>query len=252
VEVEHIIQDAGTGPELDTWIHTHTKAKLFVEKDNGMYDAVNRGMDRATGDILAFLNCDEQYLPGTLAAVAKAFEENPDTDVIVGDFLIVDGKAQLRTFRKVTKVRRLFVKTCTLYAYTCATFFRRRVWESGLRYRPDLKDIADALFVVGALERGFRFRNVRQYLSIFTDTGENRSVGEIAKAEGRKWFATFPWWERTLTPVFKAVRRVEKLLIGGYHSGPIGYDVYASDDAETRSHIVCEKPTGVYQQLQAA
>src|SRR4051794_13000425 len=36
VEVEHIIQDAGTGPELEEWVRTHSSARLFVEKDNGM------------------------------------------------------------------------------------------------------------------------------------------------------------------------------------------------------------------------
>ena len=42
----------------------------FIEKDGGMYDAVNRGYRRAQGDILAYLNCDEQYLPGALKTVA--------------------------------------------------------------------------------------------------------------------------------------------------------------------------------------
>src|SRR3954464_6365046 len=47
VELEHIIQDAGTGPELEEWVRTHSAARLFVEKDRGMYDAVNRGLARA-------------------------------------------------------------------------------------------------------------------------------------------------------------------------------------------------------------
>ena len=42
-----------------------TRVRAFVEKDQGMYDAVNRGLRRATGEMLAYLNCDEQYLPGT-------------------------------------------------------------------------------------------------------------------------------------------------------------------------------------------
>src|SRR3954464_10648572 len=73
VEVEHIIQDAGTGPELETWVRENSNAQLFVEKDNGMYDAVNRGLARAQGEICAYLNCDEQYLPGTLEKVAQCF-----------------------------------------------------------------------------------------------------------------------------------------------------------------------------------
>jgi len=70
VEHEHIVQDAGTGPQLDEWVGASSPARLFVERDKGMYDAVNRGFARASGEIFAYLNCDEQYLPGALAAVA--------------------------------------------------------------------------------------------------------------------------------------------------------------------------------------
>ena len=62
VEVEHLIQDAQSGPELAQWVRDHSRARLFVESDTGMYDAINRGFRKATGDIVAWLNCDEQYL----------------------------------------------------------------------------------------------------------------------------------------------------------------------------------------------
>ncbi len=44
VSVEHIIQDAQSGPELEEWVRENTKAQLFVECDSGMYDAINRGV----------------------------------------------------------------------------------------------------------------------------------------------------------------------------------------------------------------
>ena len=43
-----------------------------------MYDAINRGLRRASGEILAYLNCDEQYLPGALQEVAAFFEKHPE------------------------------------------------------------------------------------------------------------------------------------------------------------------------------
>src|SRR5437588_12782934 len=69
VELEHIVQDAGSDDGTLDWLPQDKRVKAFVENDQGMYDAVNRGLCRSTGDLLAYLNCDEQYLPGALAAV---------------------------------------------------------------------------------------------------------------------------------------------------------------------------------------
>ena len=85
VEHEHIVQDAGTGPELENWAKTVPKLSLHVEKDDGMYDAVNRGLKRAQGTICSYLNCDEQLLPNVLGQVAAFFEKNPEIDVLFGD-----------------------------------------------------------------------------------------------------------------------------------------------------------------------
>ncbi len=65
VTFEHIIQDAGSDDGTLDWLRAEPQVRTFVEKDGGMYDAINRGLQRATGDIVAYLNCDEQYLPGT-------------------------------------------------------------------------------------------------------------------------------------------------------------------------------------------
>src|SRR5437773_84848 len=77
VEVEHIVQDAGSDDGTLDWLPTDPRVRAFVEKDSGMYDAINRGLRRASGDILGYLNCDEQYLPGALRAVKDFFEKNP-------------------------------------------------------------------------------------------------------------------------------------------------------------------------------
>src|SRR5271155_3382250 len=77
VEVEHIVQDACSDDGTLDWLLTDPRVKAFSEKDAGMYDAVNRGLRRASGQILSYLNCDEQYLPGALQAVGDYFERHP-------------------------------------------------------------------------------------------------------------------------------------------------------------------------------
>lgn len=242
VEVEHIIQDAGTGPELEEWVRTSSNAQLFVEKDSGMYDAVNRGFARAKGEFCAFLNCDEQYLPGTLAAVAKAFEENPWADAVAGDFLVLDAENRLISFRKVTPLRRAMIESDHLYAFTCGIFFRRRLLEKGIRFNPDLKTIADMEWVSEVVQRGHRFALLHRYLSTFVFTGENLSTQEIAHLERTAIHARLSPLVRLAAPALRAFRHFEKLLAGGYYSPPITYEIYAEEDATTRMRLTCEKP----------
>ncbi|MBK6645907.1 MAG: glycosyltransferase [Anaerolineales bacterium] len=60
------------------------------EKDKGQADAINKGFARATGEIIAWLNSDDYYLPGTIRTVVKVFEENPDVVLVYGNMLAVD------------------------------------------------------------------------------------------------------------------------------------------------------------------
>src|SRR5689334_19089771 len=89
VQTEHIVQDAGSNDGTLSWLMEDRRVKAFVEKDQGMYDAINRGLRRSSGDILAYLNCDEQYLKGALMEVAAFFERHPDVDVLFGDIVMV-------------------------------------------------------------------------------------------------------------------------------------------------------------------
>jgi len=55
------------------------------EKDRGQVHAINKGLARATGEIFGFLNSDDLYEPGTLAAVGEYFEKRPETEWVCGD-----------------------------------------------------------------------------------------------------------------------------------------------------------------------
>ncbi|MGV3532322.1 MAG: glycosyltransferase [Chthoniobacteraceae bacterium] len=242
VTVEHIIQDAGTGPELEEWVRQHSSAQLFVEKDRGMYDAINRGFARATGEFCAYLNCDEQYLPGALAGVAEAFRANPDADAVAADFLVIDPQNQLISFRKVTPLRRSMILSDHLYAFTCGIFFRRRILDQGIRFNPELATVADAEWVCELLARGHRFALLHRYTSAFVFTGENLSANEQAAAERAAILSRLSPQMRLAAPALRLLRHFEKLLAGGYHSGPISYEIYGNDDATTRTRFTCEKP----------
>src|SRR6185295_19675906 len=78
------------------------KAQLFVEKDDGMYDAINRGLRRANGEICGYLNCDEQYLPGALREVDEYFQSHPQIDVLFGDAILINSDGVPLSYRRAT------------------------------------------------------------------------------------------------------------------------------------------------------
>ena len=242
VEVEHLIQDGNSGFELEHWVRWESDARLMVLPDRGMYEALNRAMPRVTGDVFAILNSDEQYLPGTLARVQQEFEAHPSTDIVVGDSLLVDEHCNLLSFRRSTPLRPSMILTDHLYDFTCALFFRSSLLKRGIRFDPDYKAAGDADWMARLLWSGVRIRYVRQYLSTFTILSDNQSLRAEPVEELRRLRAITPRWAVAAAPLLRQFRHVEKLLAGGYSSGPIEYAIYPSEEAVERAPFRCEKP----------
>ena len=84
--LEYIIIDGGsTDQTLNIISKYKDKLAYFIsEPDKCMYDALNKGFAKATGEILCWLNSDDEYYPHTLYAVAKLFSDCPDVEWVTG------------------------------------------------------------------------------------------------------------------------------------------------------------------------
>ena len=104
---------------IDWWIS---------EKDTGQGKAINKGLARANGNIVAWLNSDDYYLPGAISAVVKVFEENSDVVMVYGDMLAVDEHG--RTINTL-KYKQLSLQDllCFQIIGQPSVFFRREVLE---------------------------------------------------------------------------------------------------------------------------
>jgi glycosyltransferase involved in cell wall biosynthesis len=75
-------------------------AQSVIESDRGQTHAINKGWTRSTGRILAYLNADDSYLPGAIAAAAEAFRAAPEAGMVYGTAMIVDESgSDLRPWR---------------------------------------------------------------------------------------------------------------------------------------------------------
>ncbi len=91
-ELEFIIIDGGSTDE-SVRIIKQNEARLACwcsEPDEGQAAAINKGLRMATGELVAWLNADDFYLPGALTNVAQAYRDNPDASFYFGNGLRVD------------------------------------------------------------------------------------------------------------------------------------------------------------------
>jgi glycosyltransferase involved in cell wall biosynthesis len=232
---EHIIVDGGSREDTIKWLGRQRSLTWQSEPDRGMYDAINKGFKKATGDIVAYLNCDEQYLPSTLAEVAECFGRHPDVDIVFGDALLVRPDGSLLSFRKAYPLRWPYLMVGPLYVLTCATFFRRRIIDRGHLFNPEWRSVGDVEYFIRLLRAGVRSFHLRRYLAAFTMTGSNLSANMDSLMEYRALSRAVPLWVRSLTYGIRAARFAEKLLHGAYfHSGPVTYSIYDSHLTEAR------------------
>lgn len=143
--IEHIIVDGlskdNTLSIVKEFAHV---AKIVSEKDNGIYDAMNKGVQLATGDVIGILNSDDFYTsPSILAKVAAAFED-PVVEAVYGDLQYVNpANVQLitRTWKSGT-----FQKKYLYYGWMPPhpTFFvRRHIYEKCGLFNTNLRSAAD-------------------------------------------------------------------------------------------------------------
>jgi len=223
---EHIIRDGGSTDGTIEWLRQQKGLVWETSADKGMYDAINQGWTQASGDVLSWLNADEQYLPDTLSLVEQTFARHESVDVIFGDYIICDVKTgKPLAARKEIPLRRSYVVNGPLYAMSCTLFFRRALFDRGmLNMNDNLRDVGDMDLVIRLLDCGVRFLHVPEYLALYGLTSRNMSTGANALAERlalRSSCGAFrSGFARNLVRSF---RRVEKLCRGCYGVHKVSY-----------------------------
>jgi glycosyltransferase involved in cell wall biosynthesis len=261
--IEHIIQDAGTpgieefakgmGKELmsryggehvedlQTYelLHLRTASgytlRVFKEPDAGMYDAVNKGFVKATGDLLAYINCDEQYLSGALYRVMDYFNTHTKTEILSAGCLVVDPDGELISARPGMVPWRLHLRLSHLPIFTASLFYRKSVVaERWHRFDTRFKDVADILWVLEKLSEKWVFKATDFDTSTFTDTGENMNLKPNARMEANFIKIRVKKSLTLLTIPIIVLHRVRKLFMGVYHRKNISYSIYTKDSLGIR------------------
>ena len=246
VELEHIVQDACSDDDTQNWLPHDPRVTAFIEKDKGMYDAVNRGYQRATGDILAYLNCDEQYLPGALATVEKFFLANPDIEVLLAGSIVTDGDGKYLCHRHsmVPNAQQIWFRFPIL---TSGIFIRRKViTQRKIFFDTKWRDLGDFHWVLALMNQRVPMAVSDEFTSTFADTGENMNLKPNAVREMAETRAMIPLWLRLLKPVWILNHRLRRLGHGHFNLKATSYAIYTKASADQRVTIDVPHPTPIW------
>jgi glycosyltransferase involved in cell wall biosynthesis len=96
-EIEHILIDGKSSDEtINIFKHkAHRNAQWISEKDEGIYDAMNKGLKLASGDIIGFLNSDDSFMhKDVIATIVTAFKDG--ADIVHGNLVFINEKGKVR------------------------------------------------------------------------------------------------------------------------------------------------------------
>ena len=164
-DVEQIVIDGASSDTTCAVVRAEGArvSMLVSEPDQGIYDAMNKGLVRATGEVIAFLNSDDWYASGdVLARVAALMQADDALDAVLGDVEFVDPATPQRSIRRYRsgKFRPSQLAWGWMPAHP-ALFVRRRVFERAGPFRTDLRIAGDYEWIARAFGPGtLRYRHL--------------------------------------------------------------------------------------------
>lgn len=145
-DIEYIIVDGNSKDQTTTIIHSFGSniAKFISEPDKGIYDAMNKGLNMATGEIVGMINSDDFYTSSSIISkVAEAFSDQ-NVDAVFGDLVFVDPANLKKVVRTYSSKRWHPGKFAKGFMPAHPTFFvRRRYYEKFGLFKTDYRIAAD-------------------------------------------------------------------------------------------------------------
>ena len=168
-ELEYIIVDGGsTDGTLEILRKYQTDLSVCIsEPDNGLYDAMNKGLERASGEVFAFLNSDDYYVENVLNCVNEYFKAD-DIDMVSGNmYICTEGIIEKAVYDKSSKENLFFG---VVYPHP-ALFARRKLYMKYGGFDTSYKIAADSDWVMKVCLGGAKVLCVGDYFTYFSDGG---------------------------------------------------------------------------------
>jgi glycosyltransferase involved in cell wall biosynthesis len=187
--IEHIVVDGGsTDGTLDLLAST-PNMRWVTAADRGMYDAINRGFRLAGGDVLAYQNADDRYVPGAISTAVRHLVAHPELDAVYGDFRYVDeqGRPLGSGVSRSRPFDRSRLRHCNCIPPHSLFVRARIVRGQGHWLDPHLQFAGDWEWVLAMAMAGRRFAYLPATLSEFRLHGRSKTATTGLRRRVEEW-----------------------------------------------------------------
>jgi glycosyltransferase involved in cell wall biosynthesis len=187
--LEYFILDGGSADGSVDIIRKYERYCTYWRSyhDGGQSEAVAEGFNRATGEIFAWINSDDVYLPNVLRLVGEVMREDPHTDICYGNMLILDPTAKIVAERRVVDCPPSLIRLGFRYGgfgiYQPASFWRRALYEAVGGLNPSLSFCMDNDLFIRFVLHGAKFRFVHAPLYGFRVHPDSKTTVQRKVAE---------------------------------------------------------------------
>lgn len=188
---EHIVIDGGSTDDTLSVLGNYDHLTVLSENDGGLYEAINKGIGLAGGDVIVLLNSDDILLPGALQSLADAFTSNADVDCICSGVIIKNDDPGRFDFKisASTVMHHCSADVISGVSYINARFFRKSVFNRLGTFNEQIAVSADTEFIARVWLSGVCATELNDYLYQYTEhegsltvNGGNTSTAILGEA----------------------------------------------------------------------
>jgi GT2 family glycosyltransferase len=177
--IEHIVMDGGSTDETVSILDREGARGTLTwvsEPDRGMYDAINKGLARARGDILTYICSDDAWFPWAVETVVAVFASRPDVDLVYGDGIKVrdGGWQRLRLFGPLDRISLANFESLM----QPAVFWRRRLLDRIGGFDDSMRFVADLDYWLRAAAAGATIEHVDEVIAVERIHGARLSAAQ--------------------------------------------------------------------------
>lgn len=172
--IEYIIIDGLSTDNTLEIIRSNIKiiSTLISEEDDGLYDAMNKGIGIARGDIVGIINSDDWYEPEAVEIAVNAFIKNPEVEIVHGNMNYFYNN---QVSKKITPLGGMLRMKLLGMSYFHPTFFVKKSVYNGLKFNINYRILADYDFVMRCILSNKKFYYINRILANMRSGGVSAS-----------------------------------------------------------------------------